>query len=439
MRDAKRHLSSLDRLEPPDVWERAASLEPSAEHHRDEIVIASPWKRAAAVVVAFAVFGPAALLAIRAFDGVPTNRDGSLQGLAPGGVRGVWQALPEGPLGPRHGALAFWVDGQVVVIGGTNSQPCPPTSNCGVPETALRDGAAFALSTGTWTTIAPSPVPIAYARGAVLGNTVYLSVPRSDRGQEEPTFLSYDAQGDRWEELPTPPGVASSLSLHLVATDDAIVVYPDSQDAGASPDLLLQPETGEWRELPVDPLVPSFDRSMVWTGSELLLFAIEDVRQPVGSPHLYRAAALNIASGTWGRLPDTSIAGSVPTWFWSAGRAVNPTMGRVGDGDGVMGSGPHYGGLLDPSTGMWTILPHPPEGIREYGGPSVSGSEHAVSWQGAILDVAAGTWLALPAPPDAADDGAAAVWAGDRLLVWGGYAWDGSQSRLLDTGWWWRP
>jgi hypothetical protein len=126
---------------------------------------------------------------------------------------------------------------------------------------------------------------------------------------------------------------------------------------------------------------------------------------------------------------------------------VNPTIGHVGDNGDVTGSGLPYGGIFDPTTDTWSELPRPPENLHEYGGPSVGGGDHVVSWQGAILDVAAGTWSNLPPTPVPADDGAAVVWAGDRLVVWGGFAWKGdpfqdplnAEATMLNTGWWWKP
>jgi hypothetical protein len=445
MPDARSYLRVLDRIEPPDVWEHAVSREPIHEQDQDETGSASPRKRATAAVVAFAVFGVAALFAIRAFDSASTDRDSGLKESPPGDARGLWQALPESPLSPRYGALAFWVDGRVVIMGGSESEPCALTANCGVGGHALRDGAAFVPSAGTWTSIAPSPLPVLDATGAVLGDTIYLW---ADRYPGTSAFLSYDANEDLWTELPTPREEAIGCCL-LVATDDAVVAYLDSQERGVFPDLLYDPTTSQWRELLPDPLISSFDRSMVWTGEELLLLAveIEDVSQTDESSYRYRAAALDIASGKWRRLPDSDIAGFAPTWFWSAGRAVNPTIGRVGDNGDVIGSGPPNGGRLDPTTGAWSNLPPRPKNPREYGGPSVGGNDHVVTWQGAILDVAAGSWTSLPAPPVAADEGAAAAWAGDRLIVWGGYAWEGdpyqdplsAEATLLNTGWWWKP
>jgi hypothetical protein len=67
MRDTKNRLRALDRIDPPDVWHRAASMELSGEPELEPGPGPSgiPWqKRVAAGVVAFAVFGGVVALAV---------------------------------------------------------------------------------------------------------------------------------------------------------------------------------------------------------------------------------------------------------------------------------------------------------------------------------------------------------------------------------------
>ncbi len=66
MRDAKQRLRSLDRIDPPDVWHRAGTMEPLGDV--PDTVGQPPWqRRVAAGAVAFAVFGVAVALALGAF------------------------------------------------------------------------------------------------------------------------------------------------------------------------------------------------------------------------------------------------------------------------------------------------------------------------------------------------------------------------------------
>jgi hypothetical protein len=355
---------------------------------------------------------------------------------------GSWEGLPEAPLSARHGAHAFSTGKVVLVIGGIDTDPCPPAADCVPPERpALRDGAAFDLASGTWRRIADAPVPLDYLTGALLGDTLLLWV--SGNGflpGEVPAFLAYHVAEDRWEELPPPPSPQTEL-LQLIATESAIVAYLSTQELRVTPDLLYEPESRTWTELPEDPLVASFDRSMVWTGRELVLLAQEDVPQPGSKgPSLYRAAAFDPSSGAWRRLPDSEVAGYDPSWFWAGGKVVNATLGTSDGGEVNPWVRPYpHGGVFDPAAERWSPLPDPPSKAAPYSGFSVGGQDAVVSLQGWVLDVLAGTWAALPRPEGAADEGEAAVWAGDRLFVWGGARWEGDEATLLDDGWIWTP
>ncbi|MEX0985463.1 MAG: hypothetical protein WD096_10510 [Actinomycetota bacterium] len=438
MRDAKDHLGALDLLEAPDVWEEALTRRPSPEGETSETVRRGP-QRVLAAVVAIGIFAGAALFAVRAFNAAEDRVHSSPTVSAPGDTHGVWQPVPAPPIPFREGAAGFWVDGRVVIVGGSDEAPsCPRLANCaGGGQPPLLDGAAYEPSTGTWTKIAPSPMPVLPYAGAVVGDVVYIW--GSTDGFTEETLLAFDVNDDQWREFPLPPGPHRPTGLMLTTASDLVLAYADSQERGVTPDALFDPSTGEWSPLPLDPLVPSFDRSIVWTGNELVLIAPE-VEPPQVASYVRRVATYDIARGTWRRLPNSPSMGD-PIWFWSGGRVVNPEIGHVGDNGSVAGTGPPYGGIFDPSTSAWSELPPPPERLAPYGGPSVGGSRYVVTEQGAILDVEAGAWEALPATPTQADEQAVAVWAGDRLIVWGGYRWNRTETaaEMVDAGWLWIP
>ena len=88
---------------------------------------------------------------------------------------------------------------------------------------------------------------------------------------------------------------------------------------------------------------------MAWSGQELLLFDHELVPNPGSEkPSITRAAALDLESGSWRRLPDSEILASGP-WVIDDGRLINPMLGSAdgGDSNGWGRSYP-YGGILDP-------------------------------------------------------------------------------------------
>lgn len=220
-----------------------------------------------------------------------------------------------------------------------------------------------------------------------------------------------------------------------------LIGYSGSQEKGVEADLLFDPTAGTWSDLPADPLVPSFDRVVVWTGRELVLLGLAVVPNPNSEkPALYRAAAFDLASGAWRRLPDSEVVGWNPTWYWAGGRIVNASLGSA-DGGEVNNWGRRFpfGGVLTLPAGEWSPLPDTPAETGPYQGLSVGGPEDVVSGDGWVLHVSTGTWTELPRPPQPADQGEAAVWADDRLIVWGGVRWKGAEWTVLDDGWAWVP
>jgi hypothetical protein len=355
----------------------------------------------------------------------------------------AWQAVPAGPLGPREGALGLWTGREVLLIGGSNAPPCPPNASCIPPDVPpLADGAAFDPETGAWRKIADSPVPFEWAQGIVVGTTAYLWVPGSiGRPKADVAFLAYRAEENRWQQLPLPPG-DPDLFHGIMQAGDQIVAYAYSDEQGEQPDVLFDPGTSAWKELPPDPLSPSFDRSMAWSGRELVLFDHELVPNPGSEkPALTRAAALDLETGTWRPLPDSRILATGP-WVLSNGRLVNPVLGGA-DGGEVENWGRTYpyGGIFDPESGEWSPLPDPPDGEEDWGsGVLTESGGHYYGHRGWILDTATNEWIELP-PLDADEHvtGRSVVSAGDGLLVFGGARWSGLDGTLLDDAWMWLP
>jgi hypothetical protein len=172
-----------------------------------------------------------------------------------------------------------------------------------------------------------------------------------------------------------------------------------------------------------------------------MLLSLPLVDQPNSAvPSLYRAASLDLESRAWRQLPDSEIMGYDPAWHWSGGRIVNPSLGSS-DGGQVNNWGrafPH-GGILTPPAGDWSPLPNPPAGPGGLRGLSLAGPEQVVSHEGWVFHVPTGTWMELTTPAGADREAIAGAWAGDRLVVWGGARWDGSDWTLLDDGFSWLP
>jgi hypothetical protein len=367
------------------------------------------------------------------------RRSASVDSAPTEGPRG-WQHLPPSPLTPRHSAHAFWTRTEALILGGWPPSACLPDLHCAPPQPPpLRDGALFDPREGTWQRIADAPIPLGPAQGAVVDGSLYLEVfGDTPATREPPTFLAYHVTEDQWEEYPPPP---QTEGLSLVAAGRRLIAFQVSHEGGVTPDFAYDPSSRTWTALPRDPLALSFDRSMVWTGTELVLIGLDVVPSPgLEGPSLYRAAALDPASGQWRGLPDSEIAGGYPVWFSAGGLVVNPSMGTTDEGmDNPYGRTYPYGGILDPERGNWEPLPDPPQGYGPYPDLTVGGEETLISAAGWVLEVPTGTWERLPRPVKGLHRGHAAVWAGDRLIVWGGVRWDVGKPEVLRDGWAWLP
>jgi hypothetical protein len=305
-------------------------------------------------------------------------------------------------------------------------------------DAPMADGAAFDPSTGKWRTIATSPVAFSWASTAVLGDDIYFLVPGSARSPKgEATFLRYSIAGNSWAQLPRP---ANAEAGNLVALEDAIVAFAGSDERGEAPDLVFDPDRSTWKELPADPLSPSFDRVMTGLGSHLYLFGHELVANPGSErPSLTRAARLDLDSGKWERLPDSEILGTGP-WFADGSALVTPVLGGADGGEvNNWGRSYPYGGSFDTATKTWSDLPAPPPGD---GGAGVIGAGNALylSPGGSLLDLESRSWVELPPLPGHRDgDERAVVSAGADAFVFGGVRWTGGRGELLGDAWIWRP
>jgi hypothetical protein len=352
---------------------------------------------------------------------------------------GKWRAMAASPLSARHGAVAVVVDQEVLLIGGQDEPLCPPAADCATSPHRLRDGAAYHVARDDWRPVAPAPVGLALGtETAVVDGVVYVLVPSPDR-ERESTLLSYDPAADRWAPLAAPPRRGY---LRLVAAGRGLIAYHSTHEFGTpQPDLAFDVGTGRWSDVPADPLVPAFDRTMVWAGDRLVLLAPRLVPQPGGAdgPSWLRAATFDPASRTWRALPETQqvISGEL-TPVWTGQAVLNPTPGGA-DGGATNGYGRTipFGGRLDLSTGRWTPLPPAPDRYRGWGVSAASPAYSAVG--SVVLDAGADRWLPLPTPPDPPLLGHTAVWVANRLVVWGGGTSNESGSELRASGQVWTP
>lgn len=346
-----------------------------------------------------------------------------------------WAQLPDPPLKPRHGAIAVSTGSSVLVFGGRDAPPCPPTAGCaGAVPASLRDGARFDVASQTWTPIASLPVGVANASTATLQGAIFVWATPTDQTQPA-TFLRYDLAADRWEVLPIPD--VRPTGTAITSGNDEVLLVHESQEDAAAPDLRFDPRDEEWRALPPDPLAPSFERDMTQVGELLVLTAKELPTGTDAPPAAFRAATWT--DDGWQTLPDGDVIGSDSTWLPVGDLLVNPTPGH----DEVPARGDvAHGGTLKPRTGEWSRLPDAPRGEVRGGLVSQAVGDHEllVSHRGWALIIDDRRWEAPGVPPAGPDEGAAVAVAAGSLYVVGGVRHvPGRASELLPHAWRWTP
>lgn len=329
----------------------------------------------------------------------------------------AWRALPDGPLSPRESAAGIWTGEEVLVIGGSDAPPCPPNAGCVAPDVPpLADGAAYDPAAGSWRRLAAAPVAFEWAQPVLIGSTAYLWISGSPGRPGAPrAFLAYRIEEDRWDELAVPSEDPES-DFSVVAAGDLVVAYSGSDESGEKPDLVFDPATSAWSELPPDPFSPGFDRVLAWDGRELVLVDHELTPNPGSDeePLVTRAAALDLETRSWRVLDD--VEGVLAALAATAdGFVLDPRLAglRQGSDDFTVA------GFLDGPR------------ARYYG-----------NTHGLVLDLRTETWLSMPdLRGDWFGGGDTTVAAGRDLFVWGGADWPegDDDGELLADGWIWSP
>jgi hypothetical protein len=246
-----------------------------------------------------------------------------------------------------------------------------------------------------------------------------------------PDGLGYNPATGRWRALPDPPPdqAAGGGRVGAVWTGEEVILLD-----GVGAPIAYDPDQGAWRRLaplPTGSLSHAADPAPVWTGTEVLVWDGSNIDDTSGKRiDGGRGAAYNPQTDRWRRLPPSPL--STRTWSIQAwtGEVLLVISGSCGDAGGIRCQG---GAAYDPAANTWTPIP-------ALAGGAIA-PEAAAAWTGSELIIWSATtsqdglrirntaraynpssrrWRTLPPAPITPRRLAAAVWAGDRLLVWGG-------------------
>jgi hypothetical protein len=246
-----------------------------------------------------------------------------------------------------------------------------------------------------------------------------------------PDGLAYNPATGRWRTLPDPPPdlaieggrvgtVWTGKEVILLSATGAPIAYDPDADTWRRP---ARPPTGF--------ISHAADPTPVWTGAEALVWDGSNIDDTSGEwIDGGRGAAYNPATDRWRQLPRSPLSNrtwSIQAWTGKQLLVISGSCGRAGE------IRCQDGAAYDPAADTWTPIPAPAGGAIA--------PEAAAAWTGSELVVWSATtdrqgrsiantasaynpssrrWRTLPPAPIAPRRLAALVWAGDRLLVWGG-------------------
>ena len=323
----------------------------------------------------------------------------------------AWQPIAESPLSPRHDQSAVWTGSELLIWGGETT-----ANDAG--GVFADDGARYSTASGTWEILPTSPLAGRTQHVAVWTGTEMIIwgglLDGSKPGQigAAGDGAAFNPADGSWTPLPEAP-IAGRVGAAFTWTGRELVIWGgdtspgvggrDAQD-GASYD----PARRKWRLLPPVRVPSSMLDWMMWTGHDVLLLTYPEAES---APVL--VSKFDSASWLWGPV----VSGRTPALFTSAPIQV------AGD---VLVYGPEissdetvHGYLFDEAIDRWV----------PYGAEVPRGNIEVTTWDGsealavgarAALDPRCQRWSPLPQEHRLPSEGYSAIWAGDRLIVWGG-------------------
>ena len=358
-------------------------------------------------------------------------------------VLGVWHPLStDGAPTARLGHSAVWTGGEMIVWGGgahgsnnrhnTGGRYNPatdewrPTEMEGVPASA-------SFHSATWT--GQGMLVLNGSGGFTTYNTLHYYHPPSSvkpaAGTEATATLAPKAGAPQatpssWAECPTLPD--GRIYHSAVWTGSELIVWGGgSRSRYLNDGAAFNPATKTWRTIS-SRNAPSgrWAHATVWTGREMIVWGGRGNFQMAA--HKRDGGRYNPATDTWTPIPPTDAlpASSQMAAVWTGEEML--VWGGVVDGGQMSSSGARY----NPANGSWTPLPR--AGLEPRMDPlSVWTGREMMVWggfdhaqvrsigTGARYDPTGNTWrpVTLNGAPST-PRGAAGVWTGQELLVWGG-------------------
>jgi len=352
---------------------------------------------------------------------------------------GEWSRISEiGAPAPRRGHTAVWDGREMLIWGG------------GGPTGFLRDGGRYDPLTDTWRTISTVGAPslrgghLAVWTGEemiVWGGNDYSSTParRLTEGAR------YDPVADTWKAISfdggPPVAAVTSTEGSAVWTGREMLILTATRPKDIQNTTFelfrYDPATDEWTQAATVPISGLYFPVALWTGTRLIVWGARALRPGRFEPTNV-GALWDPETDAWAPISSSGA----PSERISAATVWTGEQMLVWGGG--LGGGLDDGGVYDLAADLWAPLPDvsapsqrtQPVGIwtgREmliWGGitPIGRGAVRLLD-DGGAFDPAADAWRSLSPAVISGRRGATAVWASDRMIIFGGAASDDPRLR----------
>ncbi len=363
-----------------------------------------------------------------------------------------WDTIADAPtaIAGRYAATGVWSGTEALIWGGNCSG-----SACG-------DGAAYKVSTDTWSVISVTGAPAGrYWHTAVWTGTEMIIWGGYTGSAFVNTGARYNPSTSTWTTM-TVTNAPTARAFHTaVWTGTEMVVWGGSTNVsssyayGTNTGGAYNPSTNTWRTLGGTPPAARSGHAAIWTGSKMVIYG----GGGTSGPPLNDAASLSISgtTDTWTTITSPGIdarqfaipmmSGTTVTFMNGGSSTATPSYYARADG-----------ATFDPATSSWTtisgpsttILPNPTRvlgsawygagkvhvwgGGYYYGGIGhpyyISSPSSATSYcnssyaqaTGAIYAPSTSTWTAMPSGGPSPRCLQTTVWTGSEAIIFGGYS-----------------
>ncbi len=295
--------------------------------------------------------------------------------------------------------------------------------------------AAFDPSGGTWHRLPPAPGPQGCFEGgdqAVWDGTEMLLWGV--------TNTAFDPAKNTWRHLPAPPAGGGGPSI-VVWTGRRMIGWGGGCCGGAVADgAIYTPATDSWKLLPAAPISARTAVAGAWTGTEMLVAG--GIGPESDPPQVFAdGAAYDPAAKSWRKLPAMPEARFGATSVWD-GTELLVVGGRTMLAGRMVAA--VRGLAFDPQTNHWRQLPamtYPRDGAAAvwtgsamlvWGGATGAFNHPGIPPRGEMYDPATNSWTLLPKSPLGHRFNPFAVWADREMIVWGGAPFDSDGPAFAD-------